>query len=220
MALVMSSVSRTLPFAFKEVIKLLDAEMIYPISNSPWVSPIHCVPKKGGMTVVANENNELIPTRLAGNEFYCFLDGFLGYFQIPIDPQDEEKQLSHALMELSLTVACPLASVMLPGFQNQPFQVPNNQIQPGIPNELLSYMKSNETLIRNMQNEINVLRGDFNKQEENLRRNLNNDMRSILGSFFQNQALTSGTLPSNTVPNPKGEMKVVTTRSGLAYEDL
>nr|GEX85695.1 reverse transcriptase domain-containing protein [Tanacetum cinerariifolium] len=105
-----------------------------------------------------------------------------------------------------------------PNFQNQPFQAPNNQIQPGIPNELSSYMKSNESLIRNMQNQINVLRGDFNKQEENLRRNLNNDMRSILGSFFQNQASTSGTLPSNTVPNPKGEMKVVTTRSGLAYE--
>nr|GFA26569.1 reverse transcriptase domain-containing protein [Tanacetum cinerariifolium] len=109
----------------KEVIKLLDAGVIYPISDSPWVSPIHCVPKKGGMTVVANENNELIPTRLvtgwrvcidyrklndatrkdhfplpfmdqmlerlAGNEFYCFLDGFSGYFQIPIDPQDQEK---------------------------------------------------------------------------------------------------------------------------------
>nr|GEX06338.1 hypothetical protein [Tanacetum cinerariifolium] len=104
------------------------------------------------------------------------------------------------------------------GFQNQPFQVPNNQIQLGIPNELLSYMKSNETLIRNMQNQINVLRGDFNKQEENLRRNLNNDMRSILGSFFQNQASTSGAVLSNIVPNPKGEMEVVTTRSGLAYE--
>ncbi|GKD45968.1 reverse transcriptase domain-containing protein, partial [Tanacetum coccineum] len=81
--------------------------------------------KKGGITVVANEENELIPTRLvtewrvcidyrklieatrkdhfplpfmdqmlerlAKNEFYCFLDGFLGYFQIPIDPQDQEK---------------------------------------------------------------------------------------------------------------------------------
>nr|GEY01397.1 putative reverse transcriptase domain-containing protein [Tanacetum cinerariifolium] len=104
------------------------------------------------------------------------------------------------------------------GFQNKLFSVPNNQIQPGIPNELSSYMKSNETLIRNMQNQINVLRGDFNKQEENLRRNLNNDLRSILGSFFQNQASTLGTFSSNTVPNPKGEMKVVTTRSGLAYE--
>ncbi|GJR48194.1 reverse transcriptase domain-containing protein [Tanacetum coccineum] len=109
----------------KEVIKLLDAGLIYPISDSPWVSPVHCVPKKGGMTVVENEDNELIPTRLvtgwrvcidyrklndatrkdhfplpfmdqmlerlAGNEYYCFLDGFFGYFQIPIDPQDQEK---------------------------------------------------------------------------------------------------------------------------------
>ncbi|GJW41980.1 reverse transcriptase domain-containing protein [Tanacetum coccineum] len=43
-------------------------------------------------------------------------------------------------------------------------------------------------------------------------------MNSILGSFFQNQASTSGTLPSNTIPNPKGEMKAITTRSGVAYE--
>ncbi|GJU62906.1 reverse transcriptase domain-containing protein [Tanacetum coccineum] len=109
----------------KEVIKLLDAGLIYPISDSPWVSPVHCVPKKGGMTVIENDNNELIPTRLvtgwrvcidyrklndatrkdhfplpfmdqmlerlAGNEYYCFLDGFSGYFQIPIDPKDQDK---------------------------------------------------------------------------------------------------------------------------------
>nr|GFA39477.1 reverse transcriptase domain-containing protein [Tanacetum cinerariifolium] len=47
----------------KEVEKLLDAGLIYPISDSPWVSPVHCVPKKKGMTVVYNEN-ELVPTRL------------------------------------------------------------------------------------------------------------------------------------------------------------
>ncbi|GJR07487.1 reverse transcriptase domain-containing protein [Tanacetum coccineum] len=109
----------------KEVEKLLDARLIYPISDSPWVSPVHCVPKKGGFTVVENDENELIPTRLvtgwrvcidyrklneatrkdhfplpfmdqmlerlAGNEYYCFLDGFSGYFQIPIDPHDQEK---------------------------------------------------------------------------------------------------------------------------------
>jgi len=37
--------------------------MIYPICDSSWVSPVHVVPKKGGMTVVAKEKNELIPTR-------------------------------------------------------------------------------------------------------------------------------------------------------------
>lgn len=47
----------------KEVLKLLDAGIIYPISNSSWVSPVKVMPKKGGVTVVENENNELIPTR-------------------------------------------------------------------------------------------------------------------------------------------------------------
>ncbi|GJW37018.1 reverse transcriptase domain-containing protein [Tanacetum coccineum] len=109
----------------KEVLKLFDAGLIYPISDSPWVSPVHYVPKKGGFTVVENDKNKLIPTRLvtgwrvcidyrklndatrkdhfplpfieqmlerlAGNKYYCFLDGFSGYFQIPIDPQDQEK---------------------------------------------------------------------------------------------------------------------------------
>ena len=55
----------------KEVIKLLDAGMIYPISDSPWVSPVHCVPKKGGITVISNENNELIPTRLVTGWRVC-----------------------------------------------------------------------------------------------------------------------------------------------------
>nr|GEX94580.1 hypothetical protein [Tanacetum cinerariifolium] len=48
----------------QEVLKLLDAGLIYPISDSPWVIPVHCVPKKGGFTVVENEDNELILTRL------------------------------------------------------------------------------------------------------------------------------------------------------------
>nr|GEW87206.1 DNA-directed DNA polymerase [Tanacetum cinerariifolium] len=93
----------------QEVIKPLEAGLIYPISDSPWVSPVYCVPKKGGLTVVENKDNELIPTRLvtswricidyrklneatqkdhfplpfmdqmlerlAGNQYYCFLDG-------------------------------------------------------------------------------------------------------------------------------------------------
>ncbi|GJX62129.1 putative nucleotidyltransferase, ribonuclease H [Tanacetum coccineum] len=108
-----------------EIVKLLDSEPIYQISDSSWVSPIHVVPKKGGMTVVLNDNNELIPSRivtgwkvcidyrklndatrkdhfplpfidqmlerLCGNEYYYFLNGFLGFFQIPIDLEDQEK---------------------------------------------------------------------------------------------------------------------------------
>nr|GEV55708.1 reverse transcriptase domain-containing protein [Tanacetum cinerariifolium] len=47
-----------------EVLKLLDAGLIYPISDRPWVSLVHCVPKKGGFILVENEENELIPTCL------------------------------------------------------------------------------------------------------------------------------------------------------------
>ncbi|XP_070040767.1 uncharacterized protein [Nicotiana tomentosiformis] len=47
----------------KEVKKWLDAGIIFPISNSNWINPVQCVPKKGGMDVVQNENNELISTR-------------------------------------------------------------------------------------------------------------------------------------------------------------
>ncbi|KAK1642811.1 hypothetical protein QYE76_060616 [Lolium multiflorum] len=47
-----------------EVLKLLEAGIIYPIADSRWVSPVHCVPKKGGMTVVPIDNDELIPQRV------------------------------------------------------------------------------------------------------------------------------------------------------------
>ena len=47
----------------KEVLKWLNACFMYAISDSPWVSPVHVVPKKGGFTMIKNEKNELIPTR-------------------------------------------------------------------------------------------------------------------------------------------------------------
>ena len=109
----------------KEVIKLLDYGVIYPISDSRWVSPVQVVPKKSGVTVVKSAENELVPTRiqtgwrvcidyrklnattrkdhfplpfidqmlerLPGHSFYCFLDGYSGYNQIVIAPDDQEK---------------------------------------------------------------------------------------------------------------------------------
>ncbi|GKD77808.1 hypothetical protein Tco_1340429 [Tanacetum coccineum] len=47
----------------KEIVKLLDTGIIYPITDSPWVSPIHCVLKKGGIIVFTNKNDEIVPTR-------------------------------------------------------------------------------------------------------------------------------------------------------------
>ena len=115
----------------KEVLKWLDTGVIYPISDSAWVSPVQVVPKKGGTTVIRTENNILLPSRtvtgwricidyrkmnkatrkdhfplpfldqmldrLAGYEYYCFLDGYSGYNQIAIAPEDQKK----------ITFTCP-----------------------------------------------------------------------------------------------------------------
>ncbi|XP_022848829.1 uncharacterized protein LOC111371154 [Olea europaea var. sylvestris] len=108
-----------------EVVKWLDAGIIYPISDNAWVSPVQVVPKKESVMIVENEDNELIRTRpvtirrvcidycklnkgtrndhflfpfidqmlerLARYSHYCFLDGYLGYNQIAIAPNDQEK---------------------------------------------------------------------------------------------------------------------------------
>ncbi|CAL2240362.1 unnamed protein product [Prunus armeniaca] len=129
-----------------EVLKLLDAGIIYPISDSNWVSPVQVVQKKGGITVVKNDNNELIPTRtvtgwrvcidyrklntatrkdhsplpfidqmlerLAGHAYYCFLDGYSGYNQIPIAPEDQEKT----------TFTCPFGTF---SYRRMPFGLCN-----------------------------------------------------------------------------------------------
>ena len=106
----------------KEVLKWFNAGFMYAISDNPWVSLVHVVPKKGGFTVIKNEKNELIPIRivtgwrvcidyrklntttrkdyyplpfidqmldmLAGHPHFCFLNGYSGYNQIAIAPED------------------------------------------------------------------------------------------------------------------------------------
>ena len=130
----------------KEILKWLDAGVIYPISDSHWVSPIHVVPKKSGITVVENNEGELVPTRvsngwrvcidyrklnqatrkdhfplpfidqmlekLAGQSYFCFLDGYSGYTQVPIAPEDQDKT----------TFTCPFGTF---AFRRMPFGLCN-----------------------------------------------------------------------------------------------
>ena len=130
----------------KEVLKWLDTGVIYPISDSAWVSPVQVVPKKGGTTVIRTENNILLPSRtvtgwricidyrklnkatrkdhfplsfldqmldrLAGYEYYCFLEGYSGYNQIAIAPEDQEKT----------TFTCPYGTF---AFRRMPFGLCN-----------------------------------------------------------------------------------------------
>ncbi|KAM1236418.1 hypothetical protein ACFX2G_038285 [Malus domestica] len=136
-----------------EVMKLLNAGMIYPISDSKWISPTQVVPKRSGITIVKNDNNELVPTRLTtgwrmcvdyrkinagtrkyhlplpfidqmlerlvGRAFYCFLDGYSGYNQIPLHLRIKRRQpllviLGHLHIEECLLVC----AMHLPRFSN------------------------------------------------------------------------------------------------------
>ncbi|RDX86104.1 hypothetical protein CR513_32600, partial [Mucuna pruriens] len=102
----------------KEVIKLLAVGIIYPILDGNWVSPVQVVPKKFGMTVMKNRNDELVPMlvqnswklnqatskdhfplpfldqvleKLVGKSHYCFLNGYSRYMQIHIALEDQYK---------------------------------------------------------------------------------------------------------------------------------
>ena len=129
-----------------EVLKLLQVGIIYPISDSTWVSPTQVVPKKSGVTTVKNEKGEELSTRLttgwrvcinyrrlnevtrkdhfplpfidqllervSGHPFYFFLDGYSGYFQIEIAPEDQEKT----------TFTCPFGTY---AYRRMPFGLCN-----------------------------------------------------------------------------------------------
>ncbi|GJY85312.1 hypothetical protein Tco_0499338 [Tanacetum coccineum] len=115
------------------------------------------------------------------------------------------------------------------GFQNQPFQVPNNHVQQEFSNEFSSYKRNNDQMMRNMQNQINSLKGEVKNEIQNTMKTqqavlmnqqnvFQTNLQNKLSGFFQNQASISGTFLSNTIPNPKCGMKAITTRSGVAYE--
>ncbi|CAN6718953.1 unnamed protein product [Malus baccata var. baccata] len=118
----------------KEIIKLLDCGVIYPISDSRWVSPVQVVPKKSGVTVVKNAEEELVPTRIQTGWRVCIdyrklnnttrkdhfplpfidqmLESYSGYNQIVIAPEDQEKT----------TFTCPFGTF---AYRRMPFGLCN-----------------------------------------------------------------------------------------------
>jgi hypothetical protein len=85
-----------------EVIKLLDAGIICPISDSKWVSPIQVVPKKAGITVIKNKENELVPTCVQSGWRVCIDYRKLNsatrkdHFPLPFIDQRVERLAGHA----------------------------------------------------------------------------------------------------------------------------
>nr|GEV35998.1 reverse transcriptase domain-containing protein [Tanacetum cinerariifolium] len=118
--------------------------------------------------------------------------------------------------------------------ENTGFHPQHPQVEP--PNEFSTYKKITKTSIRAMQNQItnlkvkmkNEIHSSMQNQINNVKNKLTRDMlnqtnelRNMMASFFQkNTASTSGSgsLPSNTIANPRGDLKAITTRSGVSYD--
>ena len=176
----------------KEVLKWLDVGVIYPISDSSWVSLIQVVPKKGGTTMIRTESNALLPSRtvtgwricidyrklykatrkyhfplpfldqmldrLEGHEYYCFLDGYSGYNQITIPPEDQEKT----------TFTCPYGTF---AFKRMPFGLCN---APGTFQHCMMAIFSDmvKRTIELFMDDFSVLGKSFDNCLENLRQAL------------------------------------------------
>ncbi|RVW41251.1 Retrovirus-related Pol polyprotein from transposon 17.6 [Vitis vinifera] len=105
-----------------EVLKLLQAGIIYPISDSPWVSPTQVGSQRSQgsqkLNAVTRKDHFPLPfidqvlERVSGHPFYCFLDGYSGYFQIEIDLADQEKT----------TFTCPFGTF---AYRRMPFGLCN-----------------------------------------------------------------------------------------------
>ncbi|GJS64589.1 reverse transcriptase domain-containing protein [Tanacetum coccineum] len=100
---------------------------------------------------------------------------------------------------------------------NPNYQAPIQQAQVGPSNDLSNYMKVNDANMRAMQNQISnmkkELRDDMSQQ--------NQELKNMMTSFLQMNTASSsgsGSLPSNTVANPRGDLKAITTRSGISYD--
>nr|GFB55807.1 reverse transcriptase domain-containing protein [Tanacetum cinerariifolium] len=212
--------------------------------------------------------------RLAGNQYYCFLDGFSGYFQIPIDPKDQEKTaftcpygtfayrripfglcnapgtfqrcmmaIFYDMIEKTMEVFMDDFSVFRNSFQSclshldqmlkrcedtnlclnwekshfmvkedvqaPAYQALAHQTQGVSKEDFSAYVKANDTVMRNIQT-----------QGQNMQNQLTN-LTDLMTKFVNaNTASTSnsGTLPSNTIANPRSDLKAITTRSGVSYD--
>ncbi|GKB83372.1 reverse transcriptase domain-containing protein, partial [Tanacetum coccineum] len=109
--------------------------------------------------------------------------------------------------------------------QNDSYQAPIQQNQSVPLNELEKFKKTNEANTKAMQTQINNVKNELRSEMQNSIQtsmpNQTNELKNMMASFFQiNTASTSGSgsLPSNTVANPKGELKAITARSGLVLD--
>ncbi|GJT67036.1 reverse transcriptase domain-containing protein [Tanacetum coccineum] len=102
---------------------------------------------------------------------------------------------------------------------NSTYRAPTQRTQAAPSNELANYMKVNDTNMRAMQNQITNMKIELKNEFHAMMLQQNNKLENMLSNYFQmNKPSGSGSLPSNIVVNPKGDLKAITNRSGVSYD--
>nr|GFB05323.1 reverse transcriptase domain-containing protein [Tanacetum cinerariifolium] len=266
----------------KKVEKLLDAGLIYPISDSPWVSPIHCVPKKGGMTIIKNDENELVPTLLVTGWRVCidyrklneatrkdhfplpFMDQLLGFTDdvsteisspiykpivssslqnlTPFDASDflllEKADAFIAIDDepissnIDATYYDPEGDILILEslLNNDPepllnqkdfFSTLHKDLKVVEPKTQPEEDEPPEVELKELPPHLEyAFLGNNGKWPVIIAKDLSsNEKTDLINNLYNKPSTSSSTLPSNTIPNPKGEAKAITTRSGMSYKE-
>ncbi|GJS66557.1 reverse transcriptase domain-containing protein [Tanacetum coccineum] len=104
---------------------------------------------------------------------------------------------------------------------NSSYQAPTQQTQVTTLSELEKFKKTNEASMQAMRNHIGNLKSELRNEMQATMSNQTNELKNMMASFFQMNTASSsgsGSLPSNTIANPKGELKAITTRSGIVLD--
>nr|GEV53294.1 reverse transcriptase domain-containing protein [Tanacetum cinerariifolium] len=261
-----------------EITKLLDAGIIYPIKDSHWVSQVHCVPKKGGMTVVTNEENELVPIRTVTGWHVCIdyhkLNEATNIFPPLDNPELTIRRRSHADPTLlndfkmaaegngdlpvpdlrTMEELCQTSLNDRDTFYNGLTLRHRDTINAAVdrtfmkrrPEECYDLIEnmtahhndwdtsaqrseSSSSSTSSFDTEIAALRAKMAKINKNLMIVLQPPLAKLITYMLReltkvfmkmNTASSSslGTLPGNTITNPKEELKGIPTRNGTEYQ--
>nr|GEZ40231.1 reverse transcriptase domain-containing protein [Tanacetum cinerariifolium] len=111
-------------------------------------------------------------------------------------------------------------------YQNRPQQTPNYQAQAQqnavTNNKFEAYTNANDANMNNLQLKFDNFQKnqqDFQKKFEQKQDDFHNQMMNFMQNLYNNKPSSSSSLPSNTILNPKGEAKAITTRSGMSYKE-
>ncbi|GKA83091.1 reverse transcriptase domain-containing protein, partial [Tanacetum coccineum] len=216
-----SSTSSSSNFEFQQMAAALEDKMTLTFRNEmknmmkalvPTPTPIKAVEERC-TTCGSNHSFNVCPMTRGGYEYPVYHDNFQQFQQTASvgfnqpNPQASRPNQGYNVNQTNQVNHGANSGITQ---QAQAYQAPSTQV-PVTYSRFEAYTKANDVTLNNLQKNLN----DFKREQQDFQNMMLNMFQKQMGN---NNASGSGTLPSNTIPNPRSEVKAITTRSGLAYD--